>query len=216
MRAIAAHFRYISKNGRIDMEDERGGLWAQQVSPDYPTTTLVSFAGSIVEPGRVVLTWLAGPTVAASARVLRRRETSGWVSLGVPRHEDRDRLMFEDDAVSPGRYAYRLGYTTAGGEAFTPEVWVTVPSGPTLALAGFQPNPVRGTPSVSLSLASSEGAALQVFDAAGRVLIERQVGTLGAGRHVVALDRSRWQPGLYWVRLTQGSRTLTAKGIVVD
>ena len=24
MKAIAAHFRYISKNGRLDIEDERG------------------------------------------------------------------------------------------------------------------------------------------------------------------------------------------------
>ena len=27
MKAIAAHFRYISKNGRLDIEDERGRAW---------------------------------------------------------------------------------------------------------------------------------------------------------------------------------------------
>jgi hypothetical protein len=39
MKAIAAHFRYISKNGRLDIEDERGETCeARTVLHDWPTT----------------------------------------------------------------------------------------------------------------------------------------------------------------------------------
>ena len=203
------------RNGMIvAWEDERGGIYAQQVPGDYPTPTLVTLASVDVEPGRVRLTWFAGSTVAHSAQVYRREGVDGWHALGSPDADGRDRLMFEDRAVVAGRYAYRLGYATGAGEAFTPETWVTVPSGPVLAMAGFHPNPALGTPVVSLSLPSGEDALLQAFDATGRVVADTRVGSLGPGRHVVPLGGARWAPGMYWLRLTQGRRTLTAKGLV--
>jgi hypothetical protein len=36
MKAIAAHFRYISKNGRLDIEDERGETMRGKDSPVRP------------------------------------------------------------------------------------------------------------------------------------------------------------------------------------
>ncbi len=48
MRAIAAHFRYISKNGRLDIEDERGETMrgkdaAHELAEDW------RFGGSLID-----------------------------------------------------------------------------------------------------------------------------------------------------------------------
>ena len=49
MRAIAAHFRYISKNGRLDIEDERGDTSRGKAT----LSDLVEdwrFGGTLIEP----------------------------------------------------------------------------------------------------------------------------------------------------------------------
>ena len=52
------------------------------------------------------------------------------------------------------------------------------------------------------------------MDLSGRRVFERQVGELGPGTHVVRLD-ANLPAGIYAVRLTQGSRTLTTKATIV-
>ena len=79
------------------------------------------------------------------------------------------------------------------------------------------PNPSRG-PSLTASfvLSSSEPAALELLDLAGRSLVSRGVGSLGPGRHSVELKASRaLTSGIYWLRLTQGSQVHLARAAVV-
>ena len=42
MKAIAAHFRYISKNGRLEIEDQRGETMRgkDSVRPGHPFTVI--------------------------------------------------------------------------------------------------------------------------------------------------------------------------------
>jgi hypothetical protein len=77
------------------------------------------------------------------------------------------------------------------------------------ALEGARPNPaIDGRVSIAFSLPSGEPAKLELMDLAGRRLMERAVGGLGAGRHVVDLAAGgRLPAGLYLVRLTQGTNT---------
>ena len=101
-------------------------------------------------------------------------------------------------------------------ERFTAEVWVTVPGLDILALAGFSPNPAAGEPMVSFSLANGERARLEVFDLSGRTVVAREVGALGGGSHRIGLGgEARLAPGVYWLRLSQAGRALTARGLVV-
>jgi len=201
----------------VAWQDERDSayqIYAQHVAGDTPTAALVSLVATQAEPGRVVLTWFAAEPL--SALVYRRSERSDWMSLGAPRRVGDGLLVFEDQSVSEGRYAYRLGYAGGAGERFTPDAWVTVPAGHVLALAGFHPNPTVGDPVVSLSLATAQPARLEVFDASGRALLVREVGSLGPGSHVIQLGQeTRWAPGVYWLRLTQERRSLTARGLVL-
>jgi hypothetical protein len=126
-------------------------------------------------------------------------------------------LRFEDRAVSPGeRYAYRLGYVEAGGELFTTETWVDVPAALRLALEGLRPNPAVGELHVWFTLPHAAPATLALHDLAGRRVLDREVGSLGPGRHLVRLDDgASIPPGIYWLSLRQGEKTLLARGVVM-
>lgn len=50
----------------------------------------------------------------------------------------------------------------------------------------------------------------------GRRIAAREVGSLGAGSHAVALRGARaLAPGIYLLRLSQGARSLTVRGAVL-
>jgi hypothetical protein len=59
-------------------------------------------------------------------------------------------------------------------------------------------------------------ATLDLLDVGGRRIAAQQVGTLGPGSHRVRLDSAAAvPPGVYWLRLRQGARTLVARGAVI-
>lgn len=91
-----------------------------------------------------------------------------------------------------------------------------MPASPRFALEGFRPNPAPGAPSIAFTLADDSPAMIEVLDLAGRRVMRREVGGLGAGRHLVAIDANqRLAAGAYVMRLRQGSRTVSARGVVV-
>jgi hypothetical protein len=82
-----------------------------------------------------------------------------------------------------------------------------------LAIEEPAPNPARGGPlAVAFTLPSAEPASLAVFDVTGRLVSDRSVGALGAGRHLVYLGAGRGlAPGVYMLRLTQGASSVTRR-----
>jgi hypothetical protein len=85
-----------------------------------------------------------------------------------------------------------------------------------LELLGLTPNPATRRLRVSFSLTSDDPARLEVLDLTGRRVRARDVGVLGAGRHVVDLTEGVMPaPGVYWVRLMQGHRALVRKATIV-
>jgi hypothetical protein len=95
-----------------------------------------------------------------------------------------------------------------------------VPGTPRVALAlqGVEPNPARaGRFAVRFALASDAPATLDLLDLAGRRMASRQVGGMGAGSHrVVFAAGPRLAPGIYHVRLAQGTQVRLARAIVLE
>lgn len=115
--------------------------------------------------------------------------------------------------------ALDLNGNESGYALVTPGGTTDVPAGPPLAFAleGARPNPTAGRElAVQFVLPSAAPAQLELLDVSGRRVITREVGALGAGRHVVdlAADR-RLAPGLYLVRLTQGANLRVARVAVL-
>jgi len=88
----------------------------------------------------------------------------------------------------------------------------------TLALAVAGANPTSGHALVvDVALPSADRARLELLDVMGRRVAERDLGSLGTGRHSVDLgDGERFAPGVYLLRLTQGSEKRTARVTVLD
>ena len=86
---------------------------------------------------------------------------------------------------------------------------------PGLALS-LRANPARDRLAVAFSLPDATPARLELFDVTGRRVEEREVGALGAGRHVVTLAGGRrLASGVYLVRLSHRARSVTVRAAVL-
>ena len=114
--------------------------------------------------------------------------------------------------MSPGLaldYRLRLGGSVLPGS----EQHLVVSPRPALAFAGARPNPAVGSPSFAFTLSGTTPARLEVFDVTGRVVVHRDVGSLGAGEHALPLG-AHLAPGLYVASLTQAGGRLTRRFVV--
>ena len=191
--------------------------YAQRYVSDGIVATQLALASSEAYSDRVTLVWQGVNAGSLGATVSRREENGAWRSLGAAQRDGTDRLRFEDTTVAPGtRYAYRLGWNEEGTLQSSAESWIDVPAAAKLALEGLRPNPAVGPIQVRFSLASGEAANLDLLDLAGRRVASREVGSLGAGSHLVRLDGGgRVAPGVYWVRLRTAARQLLARAVVM-
>jgi hypothetical protein len=195
---------------------ERFGIFAQRYQLDGLVAVELSLVSAEPREGYVALDWFSAGTTPGATMLYRRTETSAWSGIASLQADGTGHLRYDDHAVAAGtRYGYRLGYVEDGAERFTSETWVEVPS-TMLSLEGLRPNPASGPLSVSFALPNASPASLEVLDVSGRRILQREVGTMGAGAHVVRLEESSaLSPGIYWLRLRQGSRALLARGAVV-
>lgn len=200
-------------------DDRRGeaDVYAQRVGADYPVPAQLSLVHATASPDAVRLTWFAADGVTHSAALYRREPESRWDRVEVLYADGSGRFEYEDRRVRPGaRYGYRLGVGTGEQEEFFAETWVDVPARVEFSLASLVPNPALDGLMVSFALPGSESATLELLDVTGRRLTSRSVGGLGPGSHVVSLARERWlAPGIYFIRLKQGERLLTARACVL-
>ena len=86
------------------------------------------------------------------------------------------------------------------------------------ALEGARPNPASGhSLRIAFTLSTGTPAWLQLLDVSGRRVVEREVGSLGAGRHTANLAEGRKVvPGIYWVRLVQGANRRAMRVAVIE
>ena len=84
------------------------------------------------------------------------------------------------------------------------------------AISPPRPSPARGAARFSVSLPARMPVRWQLVDVAGRALAGADLGTRDAGAFDVALDASSVPaPGLYFVRVNAGGRTLTRRWAVL-
>ncbi|MEL6612239.1 MAG: PA domain-containing protein [Bacteroidota bacterium] len=82
-------------------------------------------------------------------------------------------------------------------------------------LASVYPNPVSTTATVGFTLPTSEDAHVEVFDLLGRRVATLADGLRAAGEHRVTLNAAGLPSGVYVVRLSTPSATLTERVTVV-
>ena len=118
------------------------------------------------------------------------------------RFEGRDAIRLVGAAAAAKRGQGRLRQMPGGGAAVEPG----------LAVRGIHPNPAVGAATIALAVPESGPAVLEVWTVSGRLALRRDLGTLGAGSHVIPFaDAARLPRGAYVVRLVQGGSSATAK-----
>lgn len=124
--------------------------------------------------------------------------------------------LITDDIYIDIRFDSWTGAALGGGFSYTRGVRPTssvVPGAAAFALRGFLGNPVSPDARVEFSLPDGAPARLEVLDLAGRMVARREVGSLGAGVHRLPLpELHALPPGLLFVRLVRGERSLVARG----
>jgi hypothetical protein len=177
------------------------------------TATLASLMDASADVNGVHLMW----EVQGLANVNLYRGVSGsWSQIATLTPDGSRRVSYNDASVIGGRtYGYRLGFPSPSGEQFAGEIYVDVPVTAEFALRGARPNPSVGSLAFAFSLADDSPATLELVDLVGRRVFTRQVGTLGAGFHIVPMSRANLPIGIYAVRLTQHGRTLSSKVTVI-
>lgn len=189
----------------------RGG----RVTQNGVVDALASLVTANAEPGVVRLHWYTPDGSVARATVERAEGDGGFEPIGDVQADGAGHLRFEDRDVAPGAtYRYRLAALDQGQRVYLGEVTVQVPAGVAFGITGFHPNPAPGEPSVAFALESGAPARLDVLDVAGRRLVTREVGGMGAGAHQLRLG-VRLPAGLYVLRLSQSGRTAIARSAIV-
>ena len=180
------------------------------------TPTLASLIDASASGGTVKLSWQLGNVGAA--RLYRSTDRATWTFLSELEPNGLRRVSYEDQAVTPGQhYWYHLIVSAPGGDIVVGEVAIEVPVNASFALVGARPNPSPGRMSISFSLADNSAARIEVIDLMGRRVFDREVGSMGPGFHVLAIgEDGALRPGIYAVRLSQHSRTLTSKVSVIN
>ena len=177
------------------------------------TATLASLVDAAADVNGVKLTW---DVQGLSQVTVYRSQGGAWSRIGTATPDGTRRVTFQDPTVVAGQtYGYRLGIPSAGGEVMAGETFVSVPLTAQFALEGARPNPSVGAMSFAFSLKDNSPATLELVDLVGRRVYTREVGSLGAGFHVVPMDRGRLPVGMYAMRLTEHGQTLTKKVSVI-
>jgi hypothetical protein len=178
---------------------------------------------SSATPTTAHVEWNVESATGPYAAVYRKAPGGDWTALAVAQVDGTSRLVYDDPTVQPGAsYSYMMVVGSQRGETFGGQTTVAVPapvsavSVTEFALKSVSPNPAADRMSASFVLASAAPASLQLLDVAGRSLLSREVGALGAGPHRIDLATAgRVPPGLYFLRLAQAGHVAMTRVAIV-
>jgi hypothetical protein len=186
-----------------------------RLAPDGTTDVQLSLVKASATTRAVTLWWHAEGGSISSAILERKATGSGWSELSTLLPDGSGDFHYVDsDVIGGSIYAYRLRYDEQGRITYTSETLVDVPRA-LLILRGAWPNPTGPDVAIAFGLdGSSTAVSLEILDLQGRRQWNREVGALGPGEHVVAVQ-SALGPGIYYVRLTGVSGSLVRPFVVL-
>jgi hypothetical protein len=197
--------------------DPASGYSVDNLAPAMPTGFHV-----MTVRGRNLMTWDPAPETDFTVWRLYRGDGPEFVPDEARLLTERAVTGYMDGDGAGAASVYKLCavdvHGNAGTYAIAQTVFPTDVSAEALAFAleGVRPNPApAGRVVVTFTLPGDAAARLEMVDVSGRRVAAREVGTLGAGRHVITMGGGI-APGLYFIRLTQGANTRVARVGVLE
>jgi hypothetical protein len=177
----------------------------------------VTVAASSVQGDTITVTWTAPQGFQAT--LSRRIDAGAFVDIGSVTADASDQIVYVDTNVAPGHtYTYRLE-VSGFCQTFAGTVGVPV-SGPPSAPFGIdliRPNPTRHDVFVELRRTGQAPASLELLDVTGRQIHKIDVTCpVGLFCAVNLTSGISVKPGLYFVRLSEGSRESVKRVIILS
>ena len=150
---------------------------------ELPLPVLISnFSAS--ERGRVVdVAWNLASDEALAAFTLYRTSDG---STRVVASGNASTRSFSDTSVEPGKsYDYELAITTVGGDVFRSPVATVNVAAIANVLEQNQPNPFNPSTTIAYTLSERASTAVDIYDAAGSLVVRLDAGEHDAGTHSV-------------------------------
>jgi hypothetical protein len=193
-----------------------GEIGAYGPGATVPTPVLgASVVDSEGSDGMVRIRWFADARGASKAGIFRRTEEGSWEPLTVLYPDGQGYVTLEDRDVQAGAlYGYGVGVQRDGHVGIEGVVWVRVVapiSG--LAIHNVAPNPATTAWSIAFDSPETSAASIEAIDLSGRVVRAVQLGALTSGRQSFSLPAQGLPPGVYWIRVREGSRSTLAKAV---
>ena len=211
-----------------DRQSARGWFYGMTLIGD-PTllpsadadVTLASFTAESVDRD-VLLAWSVeadGPTSINLYRLDDEGARAGRTRLNDTPLDGGDAGRFLDRDAAGDRVSYVLEVVEADGRIteFGPvDCELDGADIGETRILGVSPNPVRSSAVVTLELATGDTNAVELalYDLAGRRVATLVEGSLAAGRHVVAVDASSLETGVYLLRLSADDATATGRLVI--
>jgi hypothetical protein len=172
-------------------------------------------------PGTLVLAWSPSPEPDLGHYRLERSVSADFPAEGTTGTDVESDTVYVDAGPSGDAY-WRIAAVDLHDNvgAWSPTLHpAPVAAGdgpPVLALAGARPNPATSREVTLLFSLSGAGAArLDLFDVRGRRVASPSLAGLGPGPHALRLDaQTALAPGVYVIRLAEGSRAVERKLVV--
>jgi hypothetical protein len=175
-------------------------------SDQQPGRTFDIRAAIITPAGTLAPGWPAGGATICSADLDQRRPV-----IAVDGPGNNALAVWEDERSGSGRDVYAQLIVASGPLA----VPTPAPLGAGPAIGVLHPNPASGPFSFVLTLPEARPARLELLDIAGRIVHEQEFAPGRAGRFPFTLDADA-PPGVYLLRVRQGSATQSARLVRVE
>ena len=192
--------------------------------PDLYVATLLQNFSCVLRESAIEITWTLASIDEGGSFAVYRENENGSVSTEIPADRiSRSGLSFSliDDGIAGGEsYRYRIEYVRNGSaqHLFTTDA-ISTPELP-LALHQNFPNPFNPVTSIKYYLPGKEHVRLDVFDAAGKLVITLVDKEQAKGNHSVDWmgvnsSGANVKSGVYFCRLATRAETLTNKMILL-
>ena len=204
--------------GGVGPHTDRG---ADQLEPGTgPVSVLITSFNATPRGSVVDVTWDLWSDEVLDRVTLYRRNGSAPFAI-VASGESETAGKYTDTAVDPGEtYHYELVIRTANGSEFRSAVATATVGRWATDLSRIVPNPFNPQTTIEYTLSERAVVSIEVFDASGQYVLRLDHGERGPGTYRAVWDGrdgagNALASGVYFVRLTAGTRTFTRKAVLL-
>ncbi len=166
---------------------------------------------------------ITGPDpITATATITNSTASDGAISLSVTGGTPNYIYAWDNGAntsdisdLDPGTYTVTItdGFGCTATSSYTVTGSVGIGAIDVDMDISIYPNPFNGSTTVEFILANQERVSLDVFSVVGELVYSEERGNLGSGSHKVQISGESLAPGIYFVRIQIGEKSITRKVI---